>query len=619
MALTETIGIGKGSVHITDFVAADLIVVVGQNPGTNHPRMLTTLEEAKRAGATIVAINPLPEAGLLRFKNPQRPGGLFGSGTQLADEHLPIRINGDLAFFKAVNHLLVTAGDTAGDTALDTAFIEQYTSGFEDFADDARSFDWEHFERATGFTRDVAERFTEHVRASAAHHRLLGDGPHAARQLGGDDPRDRQLPAGAGQHRPPGRRRVPRAGTFERPGRSHDGDLRASRCLRSSTRWPPNSGSSHRGRPASTRSTRSGRCATGGVQVFVGMGGNFASATPDTAVTHAALERCRLTVQVSTKLNMSHVVTGDQALILPTMGRTERHEVGGVEQVVTVEDSMGVVHASRGTLRKAAPQLLSEVEIVCGLAEALFDDATGSTVDWGGLARDHAAIRDSISRVVPGFDDFNAKIAEPGGFVLPHGPRDDRTFATPDGRARFTINELSHAATAPGTLLLQTIRSHDQYNTTIYGLDDRYRGVHNGRRVVFVSPDDLEALAIRDGDVVDLRSVDVDGVERVAPRFRVIDYPDPGRQLRGLLPRDERPRPPRQHERRRHPHLQVDPHHADLSRGVRHFVTGWVEVGPGQSQPVALCLTPRNRSYVTPTAWRRRARPRGRRRGGCGT
>jgi len=233
---------------------------------------------------------------------------------------------------------------------------------------------------------------------------------------------------------------------------------------------------------------------------------------------------------------MSHLVTGDQALILPTMGRTERHEAGGVEQVVTVEDSMGVVHASRGTLRKAAPQLLSEVEIVCGLAEALFDDSTRSTVDWGGLARDHAAIRDSISRVVPGFDDFNAKIAEPGGFVLPHGPRDDRTFATPDGRARFTINELSHAATAPGTLLLQTIRSHDQYNTTIYGLDDRYRGVHNGRRVVFVSPDDLEALAIRDGDVVDLRSVDVDGVERVAPRFRVIAYPTPAGSCAAYYP-----------------------------------------------------------------------------------
>ena len=282
-----------------------------------------------------------------------------------------------------------------------------------------------------------------------------------------------------------------------------------------------------------------GAMRAGNVRVFIGMGGNFASATPDTTVTHAALERCRLTVHVSTKLNMSHLVTGDQALILPTMGRTERHEIDGREQIVTVEDSMGVVHASRGTLRKAAPQLLSEVEIVCAIADALFlddddaadDDSSGatprSTIDWRGFARDHALIRDSIGRVVPGFEDFNAKIAEPGGFVLPHGPRDERTFATADGRAQFTVNELSHAAAVPGTLLLQTIRSHDQYNTTIYGLDDRYRGIHNGRRVVFVAPADLETSGLHDGDIVDLRSVDVDGVERVAPRFRVVAYPTP--------------------------------------------------------------------------------------------
>ena len=214
MALTETIGIGKGSVHITDFVAADLIVVVGQNPGTNHPRMLTTLEAAKRAGAAIVAVNPLPEAGLLRFKNPQRPGGLFGSGTQLADDHLPIRVNGDLAFFKAVNHLLVTAGDEA----LDTEFIGQYTSGFERFADDARSFDWQHFERATGFTREVAERFADRVRGSERIIVCWAMGLTQHAELGGDHPRGGQLPAAARQHRAPGRGRVPRARTFERPG-----------------------------------------------------------------------------------------------------------------------------------------------------------------------------------------------------------------------------------------------------------------------------------------------------------------------------------------------------------------------------------------------------------------
>ena len=544
MALTETIGIGKGSVHITDFVTADLIVVVGQNPGTNHPRMLTTLEAAKRAGTTIVAINPLPEAGLQRFKNPQRPSGLFGSGTQLADEHLPIRINGDLAFFKAVNHLLVTAGDPAGETSLDTGFIERYTNGFDRFADDARSFDWEHFTRATGFTRDVAERFTERVRASE---RIIVCWAMGLTQHANSVATIREVVnflltrgnigrPGAGVCPVRGHSNVQgdrTMGIFERPAPAFLDALATEFAFD-----PP------RADGLDTVDTIRGM-RDGDVQVFVGMGGNFASATPDTAVTHAALERCRLTVQVSTKLNMSHLVTGDQALILPTMGRTERHEVDGREQIVTVENSMGVVHASRGTLPKAAPQLLSEVEIVCAIAEALFADRADDRapmidrapiIDWGRFARDHAVVRDAISRVVPGFDDFESKIATPGGFVLPHGPRDDRTFATIDGRAQFTVNELSHAGAAPGTLLLQTIRSHDQYNTTIYGLDDRYRGVHNGRRVVFVSRDDLDAAGLHDGDVVDLRSVDVDGVERVAPRFRVIEYPTPAGSCAAYYP-----------------------------------------------------------------------------------
>ena len=527
MALTETIGIGKGSVHITDFAAADLIVVVGQNPGTNHPRMLTTLEEAKRAGAAIVAINPLPEAGLLRFKNPQRPGGLFGSGTQLADDHLPIRVNGDLAFFKAVNHLLVTAGEEA----IDRRFIDEYTTGFDDFADDAHGFDWHHFERATGFEPSIAHRFAERVRASE---RIIVCWAMGLTQHSNSVPTIREVVNFLLL-----RGNIGRTGAGVCPVRGHS-NVQGDRTMGISERpsgpfldalatefafEPPRE---HGFDTVDTiRAIRDGE-----VEVFIGMGGNFASATPDTTVTHAALERCRLTVHVSTKLNMSHLVTGDEALILPTMGRTERHEVDGIEQVVTVEDSMGVVHASRGTLPTAAPTLRSEVEIVCGIAEALFGEPqpegpVGPSIDWVGFARDHAAIRESIGRVVPGFDDFNAKITSPGGFVLPHGPRDDRTFATTDGRAHFTVNEMSYADAPPGTLLLQTLRSHDQYNTTIYGLDDRYRGVHNGRRVVFVARDDLDQLDLHDGDMVDLRSVDADGVERVAPRFRVIDYPTP--------------------------------------------------------------------------------------------
>jgi molybdopterin-dependent oxidoreductase alpha subunit len=254
----------------------------------------------------------------------------------------------------------------------------------------------------------------------------------------------------------------------------------------------------------------------GRASVFVGMGGNFASAAPDTVATEAALRRCRLTVQVSTKLNRSHVVVGEQALILPTLGRTERAEP------VTVEDSMGVVHLSRGTLEPASPHLLSEVAIVCRLARRLLGADDG--VPWESFEHDHALIRARIAEVVPGFERFEERVAAPGGFVLPHGPRDTRTFATATGRARLTVNPLTVVEVPPGHLLLQTVRSHDQYNTTIYGLDDRYRGVRGGRRVVFVHPDDLAAAGLGDGAAVDIVST-FDGVERRARSFRAVAYP----------------------------------------------------------------------------------------------
>jgi anaerobic selenocysteine-containing dehydrogenase len=256
--------------------------------------------------------------------------------------------------------------------------------------------------------------------------------------------------------------------------------------------------------------------ADGRAKVFVGMGGNFVSAAPDTAATSAAVRRCRLTVQVSTKLNRSHVVCGEQALVLPTLGRTER------ALPVTVEDSMGMVHLSQGSNEPASPSLLSEVAIVCRLARRLL--GAGDPTPWEAFEADHDLVRERIAEVVPGFERFNERVREPGGFQLPHGPRDSLTFATATGRARITVNPLAVVEVPPGHLLLQTVRSHDQYNTTIYGLDDRYRGVRQGRRVVFVHPDDLAAAGFHDGDLVDVVSVH-DGVERRAPSFRAIAYP----------------------------------------------------------------------------------------------
>jgi molybdopterin-dependent oxidoreductase alpha subunit len=267
----------------------------------------------------------------------------------------------------------------------------------------------------------------------------------------------------------------------------------------------------------------------GRARAFLGLGGNFAAATPDTPVTEAALRSCALTVHIATKLNRSHALPGEVSLILPCLGRTERDDQAAGEQFVTVEDSMSSVHASRGRLAPASPHLRSEVAIVAGLARALIGDSTaprdGSpALPWREFADDYRAIRQRIAEVVPGFDDFEAKVGRPAGFTLPHPPRDARRFPTASGKARFTAGEVVMIEVPPGRLLLQTVRSHDQYNTTIYGLDDRYRGVHGGRRVVFVNPDDLAALGLVDGAVVDLVSEWTDGVERRAPAFRVIAY-----------------------------------------------------------------------------------------------
>ncbi|KAA6222496.1 hypothetical protein CP973_11610 [Streptomyces albofaciens JCM 4342] len=517
-ALTETIGIGKGSVLLEDLYKADLIIVAGQNPGTNHPRMLSALEQAKNGGAKIISINPLPEAGLERFKNPQTPRGLAGRGTALTDLFLQVRIGGDQALFRTLNRLIL---ETEG--AVDTAFIEEHTHGFEEFAAAARAdTDWEATLAATGLTRAEIERTLEMVLASR---RTIVCWAMGLTQHKHSVPTIQEVVnflllrgnigrPGAGVCPVRGHSNVQgdrTMGIFERPApafldalekefgfappREHGFDVvRAIRALRD-----------------------------GDAKVFFAMGGNFVSATPDTEVTEAAVRRARLTVHVSTKLNRSHVVTGARALILPTLGRTERDVQAGGEQFVTVEDSMGMVHASRGRLAPASTRLLSEPAIVARLARRVLGQ--GSTTPWEEFEKDYATIRDRIARVVPGFEDFNAKVARPGGFALPHAPRDRREFPTATGKANFTAAPVEYPHLPEGRLLLQTLRSHDQYNTTIYGLDDRYRGIKNGRRVVLVNPEDARALGVADGSYTDLVSEWTDGTERRAPGFRVVHYP----------------------------------------------------------------------------------------------
>ncbi|MFH8569760.1 FdhF/YdeP family oxidoreductase [Streptomyces sp. NPDC017993] len=526
-ALTETIGIGKGSVLLKDLYQADLIIVAGQNPGTNHPRMLTALEQAKAGGTKIISINPLPEAGLERFKNPQTPRGIAGGGTALTDLFLQVRLGGDQALFRVLNRLILEAAEQ-DPGSVDEEFIREHTHGFEEFARTARADDdWDATLRATGLSREEIE---------SALRMVLGSRRTIVCWAMGLTQHKHSVPTiqevvnflllrgnigrpGAGVCPVRGHSNVQgdrTMGIFERPApafldalekefgfappREHGLDVvRAIRALRD-----------------------------GQAKVFFAMGGNFVSATPDTDVTEAAVRRARLTVHVSTKLNRSHVVTGARALILPTLGRTERDlqagpDGGSAEQFVTVEDSMGMVHASRGRLEPASPHLLSEPAIVARLARRVLGGA--SRTPWEEFERDYAAIRDRIAHVIPGFENFNTRVAHPEGFALPHAPRDSRSFPTATGKANFTAAPVEYPKVPEGRLLLQTLRSHDQYNTTIYGLSDRYRGIKNGRRVVLVHPEDARALGLADGAYTDLVSEWTDGSERRAPGFRVVHYP----------------------------------------------------------------------------------------------
>ncbi|WP_405661375.1 FdhF/YdeP family oxidoreductase [Streptomyces sp. NBC_01166] len=515
-ALTETIGIGKGSVSLEDLHHADLIIVAGQNPGTNHPRMLSALEQAKNAGAKIISVNPLPEAGLERFKNPQTAHGVL-KGAALTDLFLQIRIGGDQALFRLLNKMIIEA-----DGAVDTAFIAEHTHGYEEFAQAARTADWDDTLTATGLDRDAIEQALAMILASE---RTIVCWAMGLTQHKHSVPTIREVVnllllrgnigrPGAGVCPVRGHSNVQgdrTMGIFERPSTAFLDALDQEFGITSPR---------HHGYDV-VRSIQALR--DGDAKVFFAMGGNFVGATPDTAVTEAAMRRARLTVHVSTKLNRSHAVTGTRALILPTLGRTDKDVQAGGKQFVTVEDSMGMVHASRGNLTPASPHLLSEPAIVARLARAVLGPA--STTPWEDFEKDYGTIRDRISRVVPGFEDFNTRVARPGGFTLPHAPRDERRFPTATGKANFTAAPVEYPELPEGRLLLQTLRSHDQYNTTIYGLDDRYRGIKGGRRIVMVNPDDAQALGLADGAYTDLVSEWKDGVERRAPGFRVVHYP----------------------------------------------------------------------------------------------
>ncbi|MFC7450799.1 FdhF/YdeP family oxidoreductase [Rhodococcus daqingensis] len=527
-ALSESIGIGKGSVTVPDLEYADLILIAGQNPGTNHPRMLSTLEKAKENGAKIIAVNPLPEAGLRRFKDPQKVGGVLGRGVDIADEFLQIRLGGDMALFQGLGRLLLEADDADPGSVVDRAFIEQHCAGFAEYEKNVRAVDLDVVLEATGLTmtqlRETAAAMARSERTIACWAMGLTQQAHGVATI----QEITNLLLMRGMMGKPG------AGVC--PVRGHS-NVQGDRTMGIWEKMPDSfldaldrefSIVSPRKHGWDTVSAIRGMRENPG-SVFMAMGGNFIRATPDTDATEEALRSCALTVQVSTKLNRSHVVTGRTAVILPTLGRTDKDIQAGGKQMVSVEDSMSMVHLSRGSLTPVSEHLRSEVAIVCELAEFLM--GADHSVPWADFKADYDRIRDAISRVVPGCENYNERVRQPDGFQLPHPPRDRREFPTSTGKANFSASPLQWLPTPPGRLILQTLRSHDQYNTTIYGLDDRYRGVKGGRRVIFVSAADLTELGLVDGAAVDIVSewTGPDGVlqERRVRDFRAVEYSTP--------------------------------------------------------------------------------------------
>ncbi|MGE0490932.1 MAG: FdhF/YdeP family oxidoreductase [Vulcanimicrobiota bacterium] len=527
-ALREVIGHDGPTVRQEDFYRADLIVVVGQNPGSNHPRMLDALEQARANGARVISLNPLPEAGLVRFKNPRQLvhpikafNLLMGEGTPMCDLHLPVRINGDLAVFKGMLKALLEREEERPNSIFDHQFLRQHTRGYAAFADDLRSQSWGDVLRSSGLSRDLIERAAEMV---ARSRRIIISWAMGVTQQPNAVATIQQMvnlllvrgcfgKPGAGLCPLAGHSNlqgVRRAGITERP----DGEF--LKALGQEFGFTPPLGHGY-----DVVSAIHAMLA-GQVKVFVGLGGNFALASPDSVRTAQALAGCELSVQISTKLNRSHLVTAGQALILPTLGRTEIDRQAGGPQFITVEDALGRVHASRGHLEPASPQLKSEVAILAGLAQAALPQ---SRIPWKAMAEDYDRIRHHLGQVVPALRNFNYRARRQGGFYPVNPPREGR-FETADGKAHFTVHPVPSESTGPSQFLLMSVRAHDQFNTSIYRPDDRYRGIHGDRKVVLANPQDLVEQGFRQGQRVDITS-HFQGTQRSLSGFAIVPYPIP--------------------------------------------------------------------------------------------
>jgi len=519
VALTESLGIGKGSVKLEDFYQAEVILISGQNPGTNHPRMLTALQKAKENGAIIISINPLPEAGLMGFNNPQTLRGALGIKSRLTDHFLQVKINGDLALMKAINLMLLKRELENPGTVFDQQFISYHTYGFEEYIKDLLRHDAEELLNQCGITYTDALKVVEILAIKKKIIACWAMGLTQHKNAVDSIKEIVNLLLLKGSIGKPG------AGTCPVRGHSNvQGDRTMGIYEKPSVAFLEGIKNAFGFHPPSKHgydvveaihAMKSGKA-----KVFFAMGGNFLSAAPDTEYTAHALRNCKLTVHVSTKLNRSHLVHGEESLILPCYARSDKDMTGGKQQFITTENSMGVIQLSKGNLKPVSGDMLSEPEIVCRMAMKTIGET--SKVDWKLYIKDYDLIRDDIARAIPGFEFYNDRVKKPGGFYLPNAARDQK-FNTLTGKANFNIAPVEYSQLKPGELLMMTIRSHDQFNTTIYGMHDRYRGVLNERRVIFMNANDINDAHLQSGDVVDIISV-FNGEERVARKFIIVEF-----------------------------------------------------------------------------------------------
>lgn len=529
--LGATLGIGKGSVKLEDLYIADVIIVMGQNPGTNHPRMLSALEKCKENGGKIVTVNPLPEAGLMRFVNPQRPMKVLTGGTKLTDVFLQVKINGDVALLKALMVKLLEYEDAKPGSVFDRDFIQKKTLEYEALITDFRAQDFNELVALSGVEEKQINRTVELLLSTQKIIICWAMGL-TQHENGVDNIQEIvNLLLLKGAIAKPG------AGTC--PVRGHS-NVQGDRTMGIWEVAVPEFMDRIEARFGFKPPRHTGYDVVNAIKamyeqkasVFFAMGGNFLSATPDTEYTAKALQNCKLTVHVSTKLNRSHLIHGEEALILPSLGRTNVDKQASGNQFVSVENSMGLVHSSEGVLSPPSRDLLSEPAIVARMAQATLGDQ--SKVDWQAMMDNYDHIRDAIEATIPGFEDYNKRVRDPSGFYLPNGARSG-DFSTATGKASFTVNPVPTQTLAEERFIMMTVRSHDQFNTTIYGLDDRYRGIYNERRVVMMNKADIKALGFRKGDIVDLVG-HYKGEERVAHKFIIVPFDIPRRCIATYFP-----------------------------------------------------------------------------------